>query len=95
MSQQRQVHKEGHLSQERTTRLEGIGFVWNLKRGPREASTRAQSDLPADENHTVAGRGSIDSSTPPVQEDVDCESHTLPFDSPIEMNGYATETVSM
>ena len=46
---QRQIHKNGKLSQERTMQLEGIGFVWKLKGGQRKASTRVHTDLTVDE----------------------------------------------
>ena len=91
VNNQRKLHKKGTLPQECTAQLEGVGFVWKLKRGPSTASTQAQSDLPADGNHEEAGRGSNDfvaalPPLPPVQEDIASESNTLPSNSPLETN---------
>ena len=60
---QRHWRNKGKLLQERTTQLEGIGFVWKLRSRLEVASTQAQSDLPIDGSHEEAGRGSDDSVT--------------------------------
>jgi len=58
---QRNFYNKGKLSQERTTQLEGIGFVWKLNSGSKKPSTPVQSDLTVDGSHEEAGRGSIES----------------------------------
>ena len=94
---QRQSYKNGNLSRERTTLLEGIRFVWKPKRGQRKSLTQVQFDLPVDESHKEVGQGSIESitgiskSTPSVFQ-MDTKSSTLLSDSLVTTNGFTTET---